>query len=113
MWVDRAVLKLEVSLGTESARVARDSVLLATHRDRLLSVPADGSSEVLHVFDQGGLISVAQLVAVVVTLVLDEVRTNTHFQHLLQEGGLSFRGVDGAELVELVFRVPSASLAKC
>src|SRR5262245_5896460 len=38
------------------------------------------SSEVLHVLDQSAFIFVAKLMAVVMALVLDEVRTSVHFR---------------------------------
>src|SRR5213593_3538356 len=62
------------------------------------------SSEVLHVLDQSALIFVAQLVAIVMAFIFDEVGTSAHCQHPLDQGSLPFGVVDGAELVELRFR---------
>jgi hypothetical protein len=54
--------------------------------------------EVLHVFDHCALIFVTHVVAVVVALVLDEVRAGA------QDGRLPFRVVDDAQLAEFRFR---------
>jgi hypothetical protein len=61
------------------------------------------ASEVFDVLDQCPLIFVAEVVAVVTTLVLDEVWTRAHFQEPLQQGRLPCRVVDGLQTAELRF----------
>jgi Transposase IS116/IS110/IS902 family len=62
------------------------------------------TSEILHVFDQCPLIFVAHVVAVVMALVLDEVRAGAHVQEPLQHGRPTFGVVDDAQLAEVRFR---------
>src|SRR5215510_7343169 len=62
-------------------------------------------SEVFDVFDQCALILIAQVVAVVVALVLDEVRAGVDFEEPLHHGRLPFRVIDDAQLVEFRLRL--------